>query len=117
MSEDEKSLLVDELLELMKKSKLTKSQKISIMQIVDEQEKATENQRERFCLYYGLNVNDRKNMGFKQIAELYGCSYNAIRNSISSMRRKIINYSSDQEFLIIKKIVDDCKEGMENIAK
>ena len=117
MSEDEKSLLVDELLELMKKSKLTKSQKISIMQIVDEQEKATENQRERFCLYYGLNVNDRKNMGFKQIAELYGCSYNAIRNSISSMRRKIINYSSNQKFLIIKKIVDDCKEGMENIAK
>ncbi len=112
MSYEKESLLMDKLQELMENSRLNKSQKIEIMNLVDRQERATKNQKERFCLYYGLNANNIENMTITKIANLYGCTYSAIKFSISSMRRKIVNYSNERDISIIKRIVDECEKDM-----
>lgn len=114
MNKNDKSLLIDRLLELMRASRLNKNQKIKIMNLIDKQEGATENQKERFCLYYGLNTNDRKNMSITNIANLYDCTYSAIKFSISAMERKMVNRISEQDIVIIKTIIDECKKMMNN---
>lgn len=112
---DEKYLIVNKLIELMKISKLDTKQKIKIMNLVNKNEKATENQKERFCLFYGLNVNGRKNMKLIQIANLYGCSYHAIKDSIIGMKRNLVKYSEEKDLLIIKKIVNECEKEMKKV--
>lgn len=116
MTMDEKSLIVDELLELMKNSRLNQNQKIQIMNLIDEEDRATDNEKERFALYYGLNVNGRQNMKLIQIASLYGRSISSIRNSISSMRRKLINYTDEMKFSIIENIVKECRMEIDKVG-
>ena len=112
---DSKNSLINELVGLMQNSILTKNQKLEIMELIDRQDKASENEKERFCLYYGLNINNRKNMTYNQITSLYGCSYNAVKYSILNMKRKLINYLEDQDIVIVKKIINECKKNNRNI--
>lgn len=109
MKHSEKSLILDELSKLMKKSRLSNSQKKEIINLVKQEKKATEIQKERFMLFYGLNESGKKCMNLPQIAEKYGCTPPAIRCSVLSMRCKLLKY--EEEFSIIENIVNECKKG------
>lgn len=106
----EDKLIRDELLELLLEGKLNNEEKAKIIELLEQDDTATENQIERFSLYYGLNTNDRKPLSFTQIAELYGCTVEAIRYSVHSMKRKILKYTDSKDNLVIKNIVKECKE-------
>lgn len=115
MIPDKKIMIINELLELMKNSRLNKNQKLKIMNLVKEEKTATRVQKERFMLLYGLNKNNRKNMKIVQIAKLYRCTPSAIRGSVFAMRCKLLKY--DEEFSIIENIVNKCKMEMINYGK
>lgn len=108
MNSDEKSLTIDTLLELAKKSKLNNNQKNKIVQIVENMDNVTETQRERFIMYYGLNTNglDFKNM--KKIAKIYKCTISAIRISIVSVRNKLVRLN--EGFEVIEQVLNECKD-------
>ena len=110
MIEKESNLIRDELLELLLQGKLNNSEKLKIIELVEHVEKATETQIERFSLYYGLNVNGKKPLNLVQIAKIYGCTVEAIRYSVNSMKRKILKYTDSNENLLIKNIIKECKE-------
>ncbi len=111
---NEEKLIRDELLELLRKGKLNNNQRAKLMDLIDEDDTATENEKERFMLYYGINKNGRKPMKFKQIAQIYGCSDAAIRNSVYSMKRKFLKYTDLKENLIVKNIITECRMEMAN---
>lgn len=117
MVKDESILIREELLELLSKGKFNNSQKAKIMDLIDKDATATENEKERCMLYYGLNKNNRKPLNYKQIAQIYGCSDSAIRNSVYSMKRKLLKYTDTKENLIVKKIINECRMEMNNSGK
>ena len=105
----EEKLIRDELLEFLLEGKLNNEQKAKIIELLEQDETATENQIERFSLYYGLNINDKEPLSLTQIAEIYGCTVEAIRYSVNSMKRKILKYTDSKDNLVIKKILEECK--------
>lgn len=109
MITDNKIFIMKELLELMKNSKLSDSQKLKIMNLVDQEETATKKQKERFKLFYGLNVNGEKYMNLSQISKISGCTCPAIKSSILAMKRKLLKY--EKEFSIIENIVNEFGNG------
>lgn len=106
----EEKLIRDELLNLLLEGKLNNKEKAKIMELLEQDDTATENQIERFSLYYGLNTNGRKPLSFTEIAELYGCTVEAIRYSVHSMKRKMLKYTDSKNNLVIKNILKECKE-------
>ena len=105
----EEKLIRDELLEFLLEGKLNNEQKAKIIELLEQDETATDNQIERFSLYYGLNINGKKPLSFTQIAEIYGCTVEAIRYSVNSMKRKILKYTDSKDNLVMKKILEECK--------
>lgn len=103
MIEENKSILIDKLLELMKESEFSYNHKEKIRTIIDNEKTATKIEKERFKMYYGLNMDKKVNI--TQIAKQYGCSYSAVRFSITNIRRKLITHLGDQERSIIKNII------------
>lgn len=110
MINDEKILVRDELLKLLRNGKLSKTQKTEILNLIEQDDDATDNERERFSLYYGLNVNEKEPLNFKQIAQLYGCSESSIRTSVYNMKRKMLKYTDLEENEIVKRIIKESKE-------
>ncbi|HJJ16149.1 MAG TPA: hypothetical protein OIM60_07100 [Clostridiaceae bacterium] len=112
MKDEDKILIVNELLELAKQSKLNKSQKNKILKIIENLD-ATEIQKERFIIYYGFNDNNIKFGNLTKIAKLYGCTMSTVRASVISVRIKLIRLNEECE--IIKEIVNECKKDMYEI--
>lgn len=110
MDEEKEILVRDKLLELLSKEKLNNNQKAKLIALLEQDEYITENEMERFSLLYGLNTNGKKPLSFKQIAQIYNCSDSAIRNSVSSMKRKLLKYTDIDENLVIKNILEECEE-------
>lgn len=117
MVEDEEILIRDELLELLSKGKINNSQKAIIMDLIDKDDTVTDNEKERFSLYYGLNTNGKEPLNFRQISKVYECSDSAIRNSVYSMKRKLLKYTDTKENIIVKNIINECKMEMNNSGK
>lgn len=107
MIEEDKSILIDELLELMKKSKFSNIHKEKIREIIDNEKTSTKIEKERFKMYYGLNTD--KKINITQIAKKYGCTYSAVRCSIINIRRKLITHLGKQERSTIKNIINTYK--------
>lgn len=113
MGLEEKSLIVDSLIELAKKSKLNSNQKKRILDMIESLDNATEIQKERFILYYGFNTNGRDFRNLTKIAKSYGCTVNAVRASVVSLRNKLSKLK--KEFKIIEQVVNECKASKEDI--
>lgn len=107
MIEEDKSILIDNLLELMQKVKLNNNYKEKIRKIIDNEKTVTKIEKERFEMYYGLNID--KKMNITQIAKQYKCSYSAVRCSILNIRRKLITHLGEEERSIIKNIINTYK--------
>lgn len=104
-----KSLVVDELLELAKKSKLNTNQKKRILNIVENLDNATETQKERFILYYGFNDNGMDFRNLTKISKAYGCTTSAVRLSVVSLKNKLSKLN--EEFKIIEQVVNECENS------
>lgn len=112
MKDIDKNSIVDSLLELARKTKLNKNQKNRFSNIVDNLENATETQKERFIMYYGLNTNGMDFTKLSKIAQIYGCTTPAIRNSIITLRNKLSNLEDD--FYDLEELYRDCALNIKN---
>lgn len=90
----ERSLIVDELLRLVKESKLESDERNEIVNLVDSLE-ATESQKERFILYYELSESGPKPASFAKIGEMYGRTSSAIMVSVIKLRNKLKRVSEE----------------------
>lgn len=107
MIPNKKSSILNDLLKLMRDSRLNDFQKLEIVNLIEQETTATEIQKDRFKLFYGLNKDGKKDMKFTQIARMYGCTAPAIRSSVFAMKCKLLKY--EKEFSIIENIVNECK--------
>lgn len=92
------------LVDLIKESKLDSDQITKIINIINNLSIATENQKKRFMMYYGLNTNGIKSKNFTEIAKIYGCTVSAIRCSVITVKNKLSRLN--EEFDIIEEIVN-----------
>ena len=102
--------ITKELLELLKSSKLNNKQKMKMLECVENEETATKKQKERFCLFYGLNRNGKKDMNYTQIAKIYNCSSTAVKYSIISMRIRLRR--NNKNIKIIEEILEEYKSNL-----
>lgn len=109
MKNKDKSSVVNELLELAKKSKLNSEQKKRIVKIVENLEDATETQKERFIIYYGFNDNGVNLRNLTKIAKSYGCTPSAVRLSVVTLKNKLSRLN--EEFEIIEQVVTECDKN------
>ncbi len=107
MIPDKKSSILNDLLKLMRDSRLNDSQKLEVVNLIEQEKTATEIQKDRFKLFYGLNKDGEKAMKFTPIAQIYGCTAATIRSSVFAMRDKLLKY--EKEISIIENIVNECK--------
>lgn len=104
-----RSDVIDELLCLTKKSKLSDAQRAKFLNIVENLNTVTETQRERFIIYYSLSDNNKIPAGnYTTIAKVYGCTANAIINSVHSVRNRLARMREGFEEL--EKIVEECRK-------
>lgn len=105
----DKSEIVNKLIRIMEKSELNSEQKKRIVKVVKNLEMATEIQKERFILFYGLDDNGSKIRTLKQIAEKYNCTTNAIRVSVVTVKNKLSRLEKNVK--IIENIVQECENN------
>ena len=105
---EERSDVVYQILELEKNDWLNEVQKQKIHDIVIKLDNRTENQKQRFLLYYNLNVNQKQIYRQCDFARLYNVSPNAIRCSVGRIRTALVNLQ-DEGILDLKEILKDYK--------
>lgn len=105
----ERSLIVDELLKLAKKSQIDSNEKKELLEIVEALGKGTETQKTRFILYYGLGERGMDFVTYDKIAKLYGCTTSAVTCSIISLKNKLKRINKD-DMKVIERIVNKHKE-------
>lgn len=106
MGLDEKSDMVYELLDLLKKNKLNDSQKNTILNIVKGLTNRTENQKERFFRFYNLLEGENKNYRLCDMALFYNCTPGCIRVSVGRIRNSLIN-SNEETITMLKNIWEE----------
>lgn len=105
MKLSEKVGIVDKLLIILKENKLTEGQKKKLLTIVENIPTATDLQKERFILTFGLDTTKKK-YTLKEICEICNCRQSSIRNSIIGLRCKLIRKTSIKDIEIFKNIVE-----------
>lgn len=108
MKDNNKIIIVNNLLALAKQSKLNYKQKSKILKIIKNLSIATEKQKERFIIYYGLDDNGVRISNLTAIAKLDGCTMSAVRSSVISIKNKLTRL--DKEFEIFKEIIGECED-------
>ena len=108
MNIEERSDVVYHILELAKNNLLNEVQKQKFYDIVMNLDNRTENQKQRFLLYYNLNVNQEQIYRQCDLARLYDVSPNAIRCSVGRIRNALVNLQ-DENILILKEILNGIK--------
>lgn len=106
INQDERTVIVYELLKLAKENRLNIIQKEKLYDIVLGLEKRTENQKEKFFRFYNLHKGQIQNYRLCDMARFYNCSNNNIREATASIKNSLINLIDDEKMLILKAIVD-----------
>lgn len=106
MNIEERSDDVYQILELAKNKLLSETQKQKLYNIVMNLDNRTENQKQRFLLYYNLKQNQQNTYGLTDIARLQNVTLNAIRCSIGRIRNALVNMQ-DEKILVLKEILED----------
>lgn len=108
MNIEERSNVVYQILELARNNLLNEIQKQKLYNIVINLNNRTENQKQRFLLYYNLKKNQQNTYRLIDIARIYNVTPNAIRCSVGRIRNALVNLQ-DEEILDLKEILKDCK--------
>lgn len=101
--------IMKEFLELLKSSELNDEQKMKMLECVETEKAATRTQKDRFCLYYGLNRDGKKDMNYAQIARIYNCTLPAVKYSIISMKKRL--RKNNKNIKIIEEILEEYKSS------
>lgn len=104
MSSKDKIIIVKKLIHLLSNDKLNETQKMKLLKAIKSMQIATEIQKDRFILFYGLDKDRQK---YKEIAQKYDCSYTAVRSSILETKNKLSRVENLMD--TIKEIVDECE--------
>ena len=86
---DEKRLIVNTVLELVKNNHLSLEEKERIFNIVIFS-KSSDLQKERFIKFYNLDVTHEQRYNYTTLAEFYGCTSYAIKQSLVCVIRRFI---------------------------
>lgn len=105
---NEKVEITNELIMFMKNSKLDSEQKQKVLNIVKKFK--NDKHKNRFIKYYGLDGNMDYFMLLSKIAYEEKCTTSAIRNSVYVITGKLARQK--ENYIIIKEIVNECKEKM-----
>lgn len=98
------------LLKYMRKHDISDKNKEILYNIVFDLKNKTDLQKKRFVQYYGLNSHSVKKETLIKIATKENVTASAIRGSIVSIKRALIN-SNDDVILILKNIYEfECKK-------
>ncbi len=116
MNIEERSDVVYQILELAKSNSLSVEHKKKIYDIVMSLNNRTENQKQRFLLFYNLNVNQEKTYRQCDLARLYNVLANAIRCSVGRIRNALVNLR-DERMVELKDILEDNKNKMKKLPK
>lgn len=100
----EKQHIRNKLMYLLEKDILTDYKKQKILEIVINMKDATDMQKERFVLYYGLDKKQKRIHNASKIAELQNCTSSNIRQSINNIKLKIVRLP-DEQIETIRKII------------
>lgn len=103
---EEISDVVYQILELAKNNLLDEIQKQKLRAIVLNLDNRTDNQKQRFLLYYNLKKNQQNTYGLTDVSRLHNVTPNAIRCSIGRIRNALVNLQ-DEKILAIKEILED----------
>lgn len=106
MNIEERSDVVYQILELAKNKLLNETQKQKLYNIVMNLDNRTENQKQRFLLYYNLKQNQRNTYGLTDIARLQNVTPNAIRCSGGRIRNALVNMQNEK-ILVLKEILEN----------
>ena len=96
---EEKDMILkkwEDFLKELKNQKICEEKKKCLYEEVIKLEETTEKQRNRFLLYYGLYEN-KKPLLYKEIATIYNCSANTVRDSVLTIKIKMLK--KRKEFL------------------
>lgn len=102
----EKRDVVNTLIALTKKSKLNAEQNAKFLNVVRNLKNATEIQKERFIIYYGLDGTGCKKL--VDVAKMYGKTPSTIRGSAIAIELKLAR--SDEAFEVIESVVNEFEE-------
>lgn len=103
---EERRSIVYPLIEAAKENKLNEQQKARFYNVVKNLETGTEQQKERFLIFYNLELGQTQNYRLCDLSRKFNCSSSAIRFSIFRIRNRLVN-SNDETLLILKKILED----------
>lgn len=109
MNIEERSDVVYQILVLARNNLLNEIQKQKLYNIVMNLDNRTENQKQRFLLYYNLKKNQQNTYGLTDIARLHNVTPNAIRCSVGRIRNALVNLQ-DERNLILKELLDEIKK-------
>lgn len=107
INQDERTVIVYELLKLAKENRLNIIQKEKFYEIVFGLEKRTEKQKEKFFRFYNLHKGQTQNYRLCDMERFYNCSSDNVRTAIASIRNSLVNLKDDEKMLILKAIVDE----------
>lgn len=106
MNINEKGNIVYELLELLKANKISNTSKKKIYIMVNNMNNRTDNQKEKFCMFYNLLEKEKQNYRLCDMARYYNCTSSNIRSSIGRIRNSLVN-TNEENILIMKNILKE----------
>lgn len=109
ISNDSNSNIVHKLLYYFRNNKLNASQKQTIYNIVMSLEDKTEMQKTRFIMYYNLDQFQTEKYSMQKIGNYFKCSASAIRFSILTLRRALINLN-DNRIIVLKEVLEQLEK-------
>ena len=110
MVNNDKVEITNELITYMKNSKLNLEQRQKVLNIVNSLK--NDKHKNRFIKYYDLNGDMHQFKSFLEIAEEEKCTTSTIRMSILNVTGKLAR--KKENYIVIKQIVNECKEKMKN---
>lgn len=110
MVNNDKVEITNELITYMKNSKLNLEQRQKVLNIVNSLK--NDKHKNRFIKYYDLNGDMNQFKSFLEIAKEEKCTTSTIRMSILNVTGKLAR--KKENYIVIKQIVNECKEKMKN---
>lgn len=101
----QRQIIRDNFMILLENDKITDEQKQLVLEIIINMKNVFFKQKERFIMYYGLDLKKEKIHSFTKIAKIQNCSNSCIRQGVWTVRRKILSLPT-KEIKILEKMVE-----------
>ena len=102
----QRQIIRDNFIKILEYSKLNNEQKQLVFEIIMNINDVIQIQKERFFIYYGLDLEKERIHNFTKISKMQNCSPSAVRQGICAVKRKILNLPT-KEMILLEKIVEN----------